>query len=101
MIEYYEALTETMGGQESVEDFNRLFMLPGVLHCSGGPGPDSVDYLAALEEWVEDGVAPESLMASHSSGMTRPLCVYPEVALWNGGDPDVPESFYCADPGPF
>jgi feruloyl esterase len=101
-VEYYEAMVETMGGAESAADFNRLFMLPGVLHCSGGPGPDSVDYLAAMEEWVENGVAPDNLMASHSSGMTRPLCPYPEVAVWDEtGDPNVAESFFCADPSAF
>ena len=98
-IEYYETLAETMGGEENVEDFNRLFMLPGVLHCTGGPGPDSADYLTALENWVENGVAPESLTASHLSGMTRPLCPYPEVAVYDGvGDPNQDASFICQDP---
>jgi feruloyl esterase len=102
-IEYYEAMVEKMGGQKKAADFNRLFMLPGVLHCSGGPGPDSVDYLAALENWVENGVAPENLMASHLTAgeidMTRLLCPYPEVAVFDGvGDPNDPGSFSCEDP---
>lgn len=102
-IEYYKALTDKMGGPQKTQDFTRLFMLPGVLHCVGGPGPDSVDYLDALEEWVENGVAPEKLLASHvTSGvvdMTRPLCPYPQVAVWDAaGDPNVAESFFCADP---
>jgi hypothetical protein len=52
-----------------VRDYFRLFMMPGVLHCSGGPGPDQdrVDWLAAIETWVERGEAPERLRASRLS----------------------------------
>ena len=73
-------------------------MLPGMAHCSGGPGPSTFDPLTALEEWVEEGVAPTRLIASKDLGdgrtRTRPLCVYPEVAHWNGeGDTDDEASF--------
>jgi feruloyl esterase len=62
--------------------------VPGMLHCNGGPGPNSFDTLSALENWVEKGVAPESIVASHSTGgvvdRTMPLCKFPEQARYKG-----------------
>lgn len=88
------ALTET-------QDFFRLFMVPGMNHCAGGPGPSNFDMLTALEQWVEHGVAPRSVIATHlSSGAadrTRPLCPYPQVARWNGkGSTNDAAGFACA-----
>ncbi len=85
------------------QDYFRLFMVPGMGHCRGGPGPDRFDALSALENWVENGVAPDSIMASKvEAGITtrtRPLCVYPEVAQFDGsGDSDDGNNFYCAAP---
>jgi feruloyl esterase len=84
-------------------DFYRLFMVPGMGHCSGGPGPDRFDALTALENWVERGVAPQSIIASkQSEGATvrsRPLCPYPEIAVYDGtGSTDLAENFSCAVP---
>ena len=79
-------------------------MLPGVLHCGGGPGPDSVDWIEAIRAWVEDGQAPERLTASkfdQSGGatLTRPVCPHPQVAVYDGtGDPNDEASFACANP---
>ncbi len=72
-----------------VNDYARLFLLPGVLHCAGGPGPDKVDWLTAISEWVEKDKAPERLLASKTDGngktiLTRPLCPYPQVAVCDG-----------------
>ena len=83
----------------------RLFMVPGMLHCTGGPGPSSFDALGALEDWVEKGRAPERVVASHSTNgtvdRTRPLCVYPKVAVYSGsGSTDAAESFTCRVPSP-
>ena len=86
---------------KAVADYARLFLLPGVLHCAGGPGPDKVDWLAAISEWVEQDKAPERLLASRADGngktiLTRPLCPYPQVAVWDGkGEPSKAESFAC------
>jgi len=87
----------------STRDFYRLFMVPGMGHCSGGPGPDRFDAFTALENWVEQGVAPESILAAkQEDGVTvrsRPLCPYPEVAQYNGiGNTDLAENFSCAIP---
>jgi feruloyl esterase len=96
-IHYYEQVTKTMGNKEHVDDFFRLYLLPGVLHCGGGPGLDVVDWLAALELWVEQNVAPDFLLASKGL-RTRPVCAYPARAVWDGaGDPNTASAFYCAE----
>jgi hypothetical protein len=64
-IDYFVTMTATMGGAEQAGRFARLFMLPGVAHCRRGPGADTVDWLTALERWVEEGQAPASVMAYH------------------------------------
>jgi Tannase and feruloyl esterase len=78
----------------------RLFMLPGVLHCAGGPGPDQVDRLAAMVDWVEKGEAPSRLVAAKRNGATvvrtRPLCAYPSRAVYKGsGSTDDAANFVC------
>jgi feruloyl esterase len=101
-IDYYESVVVRMGGKAQVNDFYRLFMVPGMMHCRGGEGAtDRFDAVAALEQWVERGVAPNRIIASHQTNgainRTRPLCPYPQVAQWKGaGSPDTAESFECA-----
>ena len=102
-VAYYEAVAKTMGGYDKTRDFFRLFTAPGMGHCAGGPGPNQFDALTALEQWVEKGVAPATLLASHSTGgkvdRTRPLCPYPQVARYKGtGSIDEAESFTCVQP---
>lgn len=80
--------------------FARLFLLPGVGHCVGGSGPDRVDWLAAIQAWVEEGRAPDRLIATKLGeggdiDMRRPLCVYPARAIYTGGDAKREESFDC------
>ena len=100
-IDYYERLE---AGDPGARDYARLYMLPGVLHCAGGPGPDRVDWVEAIRAWVEEGRAPERLLASKlgqdgQPTMTRPLCPYPQVAVYDGtGDPNDNASFACAVP---
>lgn len=103
VIKYYEEVSSAMGGADKTRDFFRLFMAPGMGHCSNGPGPNSLDALSALEAWVERGVAPDKIMASRSRGgvveRTRPLCVYPQVARWSGkGTTDDAANFTCVNP---
>ena len=88
---------------ESTRDFFRLFMVPGMGHCRGGPGPDRFDALSALENWVERGVAPERIVASKIEDgevvRSRPLCPHPEVAVYDGsGSTDAAENFSCRAP---
>jgi feruloyl esterase len=98
-IGYYEWMAAK--DQAEVNDYARLFLLPGVLHCAGGPGPDKVDWLTAISDWVEKDVAPDRLLASKTDGnsktiLTRPLCPYPQVAIYDGkGSTSAAESFAC------
>ena len=98
-IEYYE---EAESLDPNIRDYFRFFLMPGVFHCSGGPGPDRVDWLDALERWVEDGDAPETLTAVKVTdgqiAKARPLCVYPQRAEFTGGDPDQESSYTCKLP---
>ena len=86
------------------QSYARLFMVPGMFHCSGGPGPNVFDALTPLVTWVEKGTAPQTITATKfvndtpSAGveMTRPLCVYPKVAKYNGtGSTSIAANFTC------
>ena len=100
---YYESVAKVMGGYDKTRDFFRLFMAPGMGHCAGGPGPNSFDMLTALENWVEKGIAPDKIIATHSTAgkvdRSRPLCAYPAVARYAGkGSIDDAASFTCVMP---
>jgi feruloyl esterase len=97
-INYYDSVLADMGPDQG--DWMRLFMVPGMGHCAGGIGPDQADFLGALDAWVENGVAPKRIIASRTrdgeTDMTRPLCAYPEVAVWDrAGNPNDAASFSC------
>jgi feruloyl esterase len=101
-IDYYNEIiafsdrAQNGNGSAFVEDFARLFMMPGVGHCSGGPGPDQADFMSALVGWVESDKAPEQIIASTPDGsVTRPLCPHPLVAVYDSGDSDEAGSFTC------
>ena len=81
----------------------RLFMVPGMGHCGGGEGPNEFDSLAALEQWVEKGKAPDQIVASHLTNgkvdRTRPLCPFPQVAKYKGtGSIGDAANFECKEP---
>ena len=102
-VQYYEDVVRTLGNRDSVEGFFRLFLAPGMHHCGGGPGLNSFDALTALEQWVERGVAPDTIIASNDGTMgvkrTRPLCSYPEQASYLGsGDINDAKNFVCRAP---
>lgn len=97
-IDYYEMATKTMGGADAINEFYRLFLMPGVNHCRGGVGPDTIDYISAIENWVENGNAPDELLAKHIEEgevtFERPLYPYPIKTKYNGsGDPTKASSF--------
>jgi feruloyl esterase len=94
-IEHYKALGEK---DPAISDYVRLFMLPGVLHCSKGSGPDKADWIGLLRDWVENGNAPDRVIMSKVSDgevmMTRPVFPYPRKAVYDGkGDPNRESSF--------
>ncbi len=102
-INYYTSVVRTMGGVSKTNDFIRLFMIPGMQHCGGGPGTGAFDRVEPIENWVEHGIAPDAIIASHQTGgvvdMTRPLCPYPEVARWKGtGSTKDAANFTCVSP---
>jgi feruloyl esterase len=106
-INYYESVAKAQGGDvhglQNTLEFYRLFMVPGMQHCQGGPGATNFDMLEPLDEWADKGVAPAKVIASHiTNGVadrTRPLCPYPREAQWNGiGSTDDAANFVCALP---
>jgi len=116
VIQYFEKVQRVLGGTAQTQAFARMFLLPGVEHCDGGPGADTVDYLTYLENWVERGEAPEKLIAAHlknpnSSGaaafpldpakvaFTRPVFPYPTRVRYSGhGDPHDAANFIAVTP---
>jgi len=99
-VNYYGSVADTLGGASKVIDSYRLFMVPGMAHCRGGDGTDRFDAIGAMEQWVEGGKAPESIVASRYAGdkveRTRPLCPYPQVAVYKGtGSTDDAANFAC------
>jgi feruloyl esterase len=103
-VEFYKAVLDESGGLEQTSDWVRLFMAPGMAHCSGGEGPDTFDKISLIEQWVERGKAPEQIIAAHKTAgkidRTRPLCPYPQVAHYDGaGNIDEASNFSCRLPG--
>ncbi len=107
-IDYYNDMVDATfdGSMSAAQDKARLYLAPGMGHCRGGPGPDTWDQLAPLVDWVENGVAPDSIVATHSSNGVvdneRPLCTFPQQARYTGpaGGADDPanwiaENFTC------
>ncbi len=92
-IRYYN---EVMAKDPTASNDVKMFMLPGVLHCAGGPGPDRIDYLDALDKWANGGAAPEELTAGFGSGGARKVCAWPKKAVYTGaGDGKSPDQFEC------
>ena len=101
---YYEQLASLMGDYERTQDSVRLFIEPGMDHCSGGISPTSFDTLQALDKWVTKGVAPEGILATAptstipSSGRTMPLCKFPEEASYSGSGNVYSAANWSCDP---
>lgn len=117
-VQYYNAVAKRFGGRRQTDGFIRLFMVPGMAHCDYGPGPNRFgqvgprltegeehsahDVLAALVDWVERGVPPKRIIASHFTNdtvdRTRPLCPYPQIARWTRtGSSDDEAYFRCEE----
>ncbi|TDZ48361.1 putative feruloyl esterase [Colletotrichum trifolii] len=98
---YWDRLQQKMGGPEALSDFYRLFLAPGAGHCSGGYGPNPVEPLAVLVDWVENGKAPDTLfavLAENGTNITRELCPYPQSLKYRGrGSLRDADSFVCED----
>ena len=102
-IDYYQRLTRNNGGPQSTGRWARLFLVPGMNHCAGGPATDSFDGLSTIVDWVEKGAAPARIEASarpgttYFPGRTRPLCAYPSYARYDGsGSLEDAANFVCS-----
>ena len=99
-VDYFKRVEDQMGGAAPTAQSVRLFMIPGMNHCGGGEGPNVFNMVSTLEHWVEDGKAPDQVLASHLTDgkvdRTRPLCPYPRRAQYLGtGDPNDAANFVC------
>ena len=98
MVGYYE---DVLTHDKTAADDARLFMMPGVEHCFGGPGPSFVNFLTEIDKWFESGKAPEQVTAywldeNMQPNGSRPVCAYPKVAKYDGkGDTRNASSFSC------
>ena len=120
-IDYYEGVVAAEQGLERTQGFFRAFLVPGLYHCAGGPGATAFggslpspasqmdadhDLVSSVARWVEKGVAPDKIIAtkyvdnSPTKGVAfqRPLCAYPQVAHYKGGDMNDASSFECVKP---
>jgi feruloyl esterase len=100
-IKWYDRLAVASGGFDRTQDFARLFLVPGMNHCGGGPATSQFDAFSALVDWVEHDKPPRSLLGTAPSdapwpGRTRPLCAYPRHARYTGyGSIESASSFVC------
>jgi feruloyl esterase len=97
-LQYYQSLAATNGGADKVAEWSRIFLVPGMTHCAGGPSLDQFDMLSPLVNWVEKGAAPASVTATGKTfpGRSRPLCAYPTHAQYIGtGDTEDAKNFRC------
>lgn len=102
MVNWYAEMSREMRGFEQTQEFARLYMMPGVNHCGGGPGTSSIDAFSPVVDWVENGNAPDTILGTAPAtgnpfpGRTRPLCPYPSYARYKGtGSIELAESFEC------
>jgi feruloyl esterase len=119
LVDYYDTVERTMGGRAATQNFFRVFMVPGMNHCTGGEGPFAIDYLSYMEAWVERGQVPDKMIGAHVPGLswgqafglkfpldpstaitfTRPIYPYPLWAKYKGsGDPNKAENFKPFEP---
>ena len=100
-LDYYQRMTKANGGRDQVQNWSRMYLVPGMYHCRGGEfALDTFDLLTAAVNWVEKGTAPESVVATGKAfpGRSRPLCAYPKYAHYKGqGDSEDAKNFECRE----
>jgi feruloyl esterase len=104
LLAYYRAVLKNAAGDEA-RNAVRLFLIPGMNHCSGGQGCDTFDKIGSMDQWVTSGTAPDRVLATRVVNgrvvRSRPLCAYPKAAAYTGaGDIDEASSFVCTEDGP-
>lgn len=100
-LDYYMRMAKANGGADQVQNWSRMYLVPGMYHCRGGEfALDNFDLLTAAVNWVEKGTAPESVVATGKAypGRSRPLCAYPKYAHYKGqGDSEDAKNFECRE----
>ena len=94
-VHYYREAAQHFDGYHKLKPWFRFYVAPGVNHCGGGAGPQPQNLFGVLVDWVENGVAPDSILTQNVSHGQRPMCPYPQTALYQGGDPKVTASWRC------
>lgn len=100
-VRYFEQMADANAAVKPVDEYARLYLVPGMAHCAGGARTvDAFDLLTPLVEWVEAGEAPGAVIATGQSmpGESRPLCAWPAYAHFDGGDPAAAGSYVCRAP---
>ena len=83
-VHYYNDAAERYKGYSNLAPWFRFYLAPGVGHCGGGAGPQPQNLFGVLVDWVENGVAPDSILTSSAARGQRPMCPYPQTAIFNG-----------------
>jgi hypothetical protein len=100
-LDYYQKMAKANGGMDQVQNWSRMYLVPGMYHCRGGEfALDQFDLLSAAVNWVEKGTAPEFVVATGKvfPGRSRPLCAWPKYAHYKGqGDPEDAKNFECRE----
>jgi len=96
-VHYYREAAERFGGFKHVQSWFRFYLAPGVTHCGGGAGPQPQALFDTMVNWVETGVAPDSIVSTNMTLGSRPMCPYPQTAIYNGNgaDPKLLASWHC------
>jgi feruloyl esterase len=110
-INYFNKVAQLNGGTQTTQSFFRIYLVPGMGHCSGGASTDSFDMLKPMVDWVEKGISPDTIIASSRANnsalnavlpavpanRTRPLCAYPKAAKYKGtGNIEDASNFTCS-----
>jgi feruloyl esterase len=101
-VNYYNRLAARYGGVAAAQAFARLYLVPNMGHCSGGPSTDQFDFLTPVVNWVEKGTVPETVIASGTTfspapaARSRPLCSYPKTLRYTGPTPATTDSIAAA-----
>lgn len=96
-VHYYREAAERFGGFKHLQSWFRFYLAPGVTHCGGGVGPQPQALFDTMVNWVENGVAPDTILSTNATLGSRPMCPYPQTAIYNGNgaDPKLFASWHC------
>jgi hypothetical protein len=94
-VHYYDDAAYRYKGYDNLAPWFRFFLAPGVTHCGGGVGPQPQALFDTMVNWVETGTAPDSILSTNATLGSRPMCLYPQTAIFKGGDSKVASNWVC------